>query len=155
MGSRAGTTSWLRPLTGSNSAGFDAVRALLAAKASIAALLIGLSLTAPSIAQEQRTIFNTPDFRQDSSLWTNPAYYRNNTPGQLRGMAINVEGRRTGQELSARVYGSEGTGKAGADMKSPYPYTNAWDHYQALLKQANGGTKHTRATLPDWSGHWG
>jgi hypothetical protein len=138
----------------SNSEGFEVMTARFTAKASIAAVLVGLSLSGSAAAQT--TIFTTTDFRQDRDLWTDPAYYRNNTPGQLRGMAINVEGRRTGQELSARVYGSEGTGKVGAvNLKSPYPYTNAWDHYQALLKQANGGTKHTRMTLPDWSGNWG
>ena len=127
--------------------------------ASIAALLAALVASIPAAAQTaqttQPTIFTTTDFRQDRDRWTDPAYYRNNTPGQLRGMAINVEGRRTGQELSARVYGSQGTGRPdAANFKSPYPYTNAWDHYQALLKQANGGTKQTRMTLPDWSGHW-
>src|SRR5262245_33041431 len=140
MDGRAVTTSSLLRPTENSSAGFDAVRAPLMAKVSLAALLVGLALSVSTVAQEQRTIFNTPDFRQDSALWTNPAYYRNNTPGQLRGMAINVEGRRTGQELSARVYGSEGTGKAGTELKSPYPYKNAWDQYQALLKQYNGGT---------------
>ena len=126
------------------------------ARASIAALLVGASLSVPTAQTAKPTIFTTTDFRQDRDLWTDPAYYRNNTPGQLRGMAINVEGRRTGQELSARVYGSQGTGRAdAANYKSPYPYTNAWDHYQALLKQANGGTKHTKTTLPDWAGHWG
>jgi hypothetical protein len=110
------------------------VSAQFTARASIAARLAGLALSVPAAAQTQTTIFTTTDFRQDRDRWTDPAYYRNNTPGQLRGMAINVEGRRTGQELSARVYGSQGTGKAGAvDYKSPYPYTNAWDHYQALL----------------------
>ena len=49
----------------------------------------------------------------------------------------------------------EGTGKPGAlNLASPYPYTNAWDHYQALLKEAKGGTKHTKTTIPDWSGRW-
>jgi len=126
------------------------------ARASIAALLVGVSLSVLAAQSAKPTIFTTTDFRQDRDLWTDPAYYRNNTPGQLRGMAINVEGRRTGQELSARPYGSQGTGRAdAATVKSPYPYTKAWDHYQALLKQANGGTKQTKATLPDWSGHWG
>ena len=125
------------------------------ATASVAALLVGVSVSLTTAQTAKPTIFTTTDFRQDRDLWTDPAYYRNNTPGQLRGMAINVEGRRTGQELSARVYGSQGTGRAdAANFKSPYPYTNAWDHYRALLKQANGGTKHTKATLPDWSGHW-
>ena len=91
------------------------------AKASIAALLVGLSLSVSGGARK-RTIFTTTDFRQDRDRWTDPAYYRNNTAGQLRGMAINVEGRRTGQELSARVYGSEGTGKAGCrEPQEPVP----------------------------------
>ena len=56
------------------------------ATASIAALLAGLLLSVPAAAQT--TIFNTTDFRQDRALWTDPAYYRNNTVGELRGMAI-------------------------------------------------------------------
>ena len=39
-------------------------------------------------------------------------------------MAINVEGRRTGQEPRPGSTVSEGTGKVGAaNFKSPYPYT--------------------------------
>ena len=84
----------------------------LTTAAAIAALLAGIAMSIPAAAQTaQPTIFTTTDFRQDKDRWTDPAYYRNNTPGQLRGMAINVEGRRTGQELSARVYGSQGTGR--------------------------------------------
>jgi hypothetical protein len=53
------------------------------------------------------------------------------------------------------LYGSEGTGRAGAvNLASPYPYTGAWAHYQAWLKEAGGGIKHTRDTIPDWSGRW-
>ena len=122
--------------------------------ASIAALLVGLLLSAP--AAQQTTIFTTRDFRQDRALWTDPAYYRNNTVGQLRGMALNITPYSDGGQVgSARLYGSEGTGRAGAvNLASPYPYTSAWAHYQARLKEAGGGTKHTRDTLPDWSGRW-
>ena len=76
------------------------------ARVSITALLIGLSLAVPAAAQT--TIFNTKDFRQDRELWTSPAYYRNNTVGQLRGMAIDYDsgGRGSGQEATARAYGS-------------------------------------------------
>ena len=48
----------------------------------------------------------------------------------------------------------KGTGGTGVKIKSPYPYKSADEHYDAWLKAANGGTKHTRATLPDWSGDW-
>ena len=122
---------------------------------ALAALLIVLAATAPAAAQT--TIFDTPDVRQDRERWTDPAYYRNNTVGQLRGMAIGVDtgGRGGGQRATARLYGSEGTGKIGAlDLASPYSYTTAWEHYEALLKAARGGTKHTKDTLPDWSGRW-
>jgi hypothetical protein len=120
----------------------------------MAALLAALSLPVPAAAQT--TIFNTTDFRKDRVLWTNPAYYRNNTIGQLRGMALDIESYQdSGQVGSARPYGSEGTGRAGAvNLTSTYPYTTASDHYQALLQQANGGTKHTKDTIPDWSGRW-
>ncbi|MET0214057.1 MAG: hypothetical protein ABW292_13685, partial [Vicinamibacterales bacterium] len=122
---------------------------------ALAALLIVLAATAPAVAQT--TIFDTPDVRQDRERWTDPAYYRNNTVGQLRGMAIGIDtgGRGGGQRATARLYGSEGTGKVGAlDLASPYSYTTAWDHYEALLKAASGGTKHTKDTIPDWSGRW-
>jgi len=142
------------------------LRKNLIAAASMTALLVALSPLVASGAQTagtptaqtptQTTIFNTKDFRQDRALWTNPAYYRNNTPGQLRGMAIGVVPYEdTGQVGGSRLYGSLGTGKPGAiNLASPYPYKTAMEHYQALLKEAKGGTKHTRDTVPDWSGVW-
>ena len=119
-----------------------------------AVAVLCLALPIPALAQA--TIFNTKDFHQDRTLWTNPAYYRNNTPGQLAGMALNIvpyEG--TGQVGAARLYGSQGTGTPGAtDLKSPYPFKSAKEHYEAWLKDAKGGTKHTRTSVPDWSGVW-
>src|SRR5262249_57136741 len=81
---------------------------------SISALLVGLLLSVPAAAQS--TIFNTKDFRQDRELWTNPAYYLNNTVGQLRGMAIDYDsgGKGTRQAATARGAGSGGTGPGAA-----------------------------------------
>jgi hypothetical protein len=108
-----------------------------------------------------RTIFNTPDFKQDRALWTNPGYYLCNTPGELGGMAFDVvtyEGA-TGQSAGAKPYGTPGTAVPATRplFQSPYPYKTAKEHWDALVAKAppNGGTKHTRATLPDWSGLWG
>src|SRR4030095_4385873 len=120
---------------------------------SISALLVGLLRSFPAAAQT--TIFNTKDFHQDRELWTNPAYYLNNTVGQLRGMAIDYDsgGKGTGQEATARAPGTRGTALVGAlDLASPYPYKTAMEHYQALLDKAKGGTKHTKDTKPDWRG---
>src|ERR1051326_2693775 len=122
---------------------------------SVAALFAGLLLAGQASAQT--TIFNTKNFHEDRELWTNPAYYLNNTVGQLRGMAIDFDsgGKGSGQEATARVYGSAGTGRVGAmDLASPYPYKNALEQYQGLLEKAKGGTKHTKDTIPDWSGRW-
>ena len=33
-------------------------------------------------------------------------------------------------------------------------YATSWEEYQDYLKDAKGGTKHTFAQLPDWSGVW-
>ncbi len=124
-------------------------------RASIAAVIIGVSLSAPAAAQT--TIFNTTDFRQDRERWTDPAYYRNNTVGELHGMAIDVDsgGRGDRQEASARPYGSAGTGRVGAlDLASPYSYKTAREHYEAWLKEARGGTRQTKDTIPDWRGGW-
>lgn len=48
----------------------------------------------------------------------------------------------------------KGSGGTGVVLRSPYPYKTAKEQYDAWLKAAHGGTKHTRATLPDWSGDW-
>src|SRR5882672_600668 len=122
--------------------------------AATATLVAGLCLPMP--ARAQTTIFYTKDFHQDKALWTDPAYYRNNTPGQLAGMALNiVPYENTGQVGASRLYGSQGTGMPGAtNLKSPYPFKTAKEHYEAWLKDAKGGTKHTKADLPDWGGIW-
>lgn len=124
----------------------------------MAALLVGVALSVRPVAQTTpATIFTTTDFRQDREHWTDPAYYRNNTVGQLRGMAFDFDsgGKGDRQESGARAYGSQGTGRVGGlQLASPYPYKGAWEHYQAWLKEAGGGTKHTKATIPDWRGRW-
>ena len=36
----------------------------------------------------------------------------------------------------------------------PGDYDTAWEHYQARLAEAGGGTRHTPRSIPDWSGVW-
>lgn len=48
----------------------------------------------------------------------------------------------------------KGSGGKGSTIRSPYPYRTADEQYNAWLKAVNGGTQHTRANLPDWSGDW-
>jgi hypothetical protein len=129
--------------------------------AALAAILLAASSSSVLMGAQtggtaQVTIFNTEDYKADRASWTNPAYYRNNTPGQLRGMALNiVPYESTGQVGAARLYGSLGTGKPGATpLASPYPFKTAKEQYETWFKEAKGGTKHTRDSVPDWSGVW-
>jgi hypothetical protein len=103
-------------------------------------LLIVTLLAANAGAQ---TLFTTTsDYRKDHDRWTDPAYYRHNTARELSDM--QVENR----------YGQEGSRADEFDIASPYPYQTSWEHYQAWLKSAQGGTRHTMSTLPDWDGLW-
>ena len=103
---------------------------------------LGLVAASATGAVGQTTLFSTPDYRQDADRWTDPAYYLYNTARQLTDMQVDNR------------FGQKGEGRDEYDIKSPYPFTSAWEHYQAWLKRANGGTRHTLATLPNWDGRW-
>ncbi len=107
---------------------------------AVAALLLSLSLTASALAQT--TLFTTEDYRQDRDRWTDPAYYRYNTARELTDMQVDNR------------FGQKGAGTDEYDIRSPYPFRSSSEHYEAWLKKANGGTKHTPATLPNWDGVW-
>ena len=89
-----------------------------------------------------QTLFTTADYRQDRERWTDPAYYRYNTARQLTDMQVDNR------------FGAEGSKADEHTIRSPYPFKTSWEHYQAWLQKAGGGTRHTLATLPDWDGEW-
>ena len=90
-----------------------------------------------------QTLFATADYRADQERWTDPAYYRHNTARELTDMQVDAR------------YAEQGSGRDDYDIRSPYPYTTAREHYDAWLEAAGGGTRHTLETLPDWDGLWG
>ena len=100
--------------------------------------LLGVLLVTPAAAQ---TLFTTSDYRQDREHWTDPAYFNFNTAREFRNLHRNGTDER-------------GSGDDESDITSPYAYRTSLEHYQAWLKAAGGGTKHTMQTLPDWDGHW-
>jgi hypothetical protein len=104
-----------------------------------AAVGIALCLAASAAAQ---TLFTTEDYRRDRDRWTDPAYYRYNTARQLTDMQVDNRIGQEGSKVDSEV------------LASPYPFRTSWEHYQAWLQRAKGGTKHTLATLPDWDGQW-
>lgn len=62
--------------------------------------------------------------------------------------------RSEGLSNEAFLQSHPGTGGTGVQVRSPYPYKSAEEHFNAWRKAAGGGTKPTRANLPDWSGDW-
>jgi hypothetical protein len=125
-------------------------------KGNYIVIILGISLTvaglsssafSQSAVQEMSTIFTTENWLEDRELWTNPAYFRNNTPVNLEDMGEGVIVYGEAGDLSIDI--------PREDLISPYPYQSSDEHFQALLEAAGGGTVHTRESLPDWSGYWG
>jgi len=52
------------------------------------------------------------------------------------------------------AFGTPAFAQPEAVVPPPAMFRSAEEHYKALLARANGGTKHTVTTLPDWSGIW-
>jgi hypothetical protein len=103
-------------------------------------------------------IFSTSDFYLDREFWLDPRYYRCNSPvgleqiwGAYEVPLIGAEPPRTAAwGFCDRDYPRE-------QIVSPYGFTTAKAHYEALLAEttARGGpTQHTSATLSDWSGRY-
>ncbi len=107
-------------------------------------------------------LFTTKDFYQDVKLWSDPRYFRCNSPSTLQGMwGADTAG-------SLRLIGSKppataSWGHCDVDypreaIVSPYPFKTAREHYEALLaetKAKGGPTTYTREKPPpDWNGRY-
>jgi hypothetical protein len=103
-------------------------------------------------------IFSTKDFYKDRALWSDPRYYRCNSPVGLEQIwgaymypLIGDDPPRTA------AWGFCDRDYPRKEIVSPYPFKTAKEHYQALLKEARshgGPTVYTQATVPNWSGQY-
>lgn len=103
-------------------------------------------------------IFTTQDFYGDEALWFDPRYYRCNSPVGLEQIWGAYEYPLIGDDPPhTAAWGYCGRDYPREEIVSPYTFSTAGAHYEALLDDARtrgGPTEHTPATLPDWSGRY-
>jgi len=104
-----------------------------------------------------RDIFTSNDFYLDRDYWMDPRYYRCNSPISLD--SIHGDYSSGPNSVDNGNPATAGWGHCGRDypreaIVSPYPYKTAQTHYEALLKEADGGTQHSKVSIPDWNGRY-
>jgi len=105
-------------------------------------------------------VFTSKDFYQDQQYWTDPRYYRCNSPAGIEQQRGTSGGALvTNNDPKTAPWGYCDRDLPRKALVSPYAFKTAKDHYAALLAEAKtrgGPIKHTYATVPgDWSGRYG
>ena len=107
-----------------------------------------------------RDLFTTTDFYRDAASWSDPRYFRCNSPSTLQAM-WGADAANARPMIGTTPPASASWGHCEIDyprdaIVSPYPFASAEAHYEALLAEtaARGGpTVYSRERPPpDWNG---
>jgi hypothetical protein len=113
--------------------------------------------TPPGVTPLPRDLFTTTDFYADRELWSDPRYFRCNSPVAIESLWGGNAASAIGDDPPASApWGHCDRDYPRESIVSPYPFRTAQAHYEALLQEtrARGGPQaHTPATLPhEWNG---